>query len=152
MCSGGCFRSAHSCTATCQNLHAGFCAWEICPDSSRTGSRHYRLHSRLEDRCDFMITGQRTGPQDVAYPARVQNLQSLDERHDALLQRVQCVLLRVMVSEVVPQTPESIPEQLDLLCLQTHRGQTRIDLTNRLSRSLTSRSVKLLLWCVEREH
>lgn len=55
----------------------------------------------------------------------MQNLQPVDERHYALLQRVQRVLLRVVVSEVVPQTPESIPEQLDLLSLQTHRGQTQ---------------------------
>lgn len=66
-----------------------------------------------------------TALQEVAYPARMQNLQPVDERHYALLQRVQRVLLRVVVSEVVPQTPESIPEQLDLLSLQTHRGQTQ---------------------------
>lgn len=34
------------------------------------------------------------------------NMQSVDERHYALLKGVQCVVLRVVVSEVVPQTPE----------------------------------------------
>lgn len=55
------------------------------------------------------------------YPASMQNVQPVDERHYALLQRVQRVLLGVVVSEVVPQTPESVSEQLDLLCLQNTR-------------------------------
>lgn len=57
----------------------------------------------------------------------MQNMQPVDERHYALLQCVQCMLLWVMVSEVVPQTPESIPEQLDLLRLQTHQEQSQND-------------------------
>ncbi len=32
------------------------------------------------------------------YPVCMQNMQSVDERYDALLQRVQCVVLRVVVS------------------------------------------------------
>lgn len=52
-----------------------------------------------------------------AYPVRVQSVQSVNERHNALFQSVQGVLLRVVVQKLVPQTPQSILHQLDLLCL-----------------------------------
>lgn len=53
------------------------------------------------------------------YPLRMQNMQSVDERYYALLQGVQCMVLWVMVSQVVSQTPKRISEQLHFLCLLT---------------------------------
>lgn len=47
------------------------------------------------------------------------DMQSVDEWDYALLQGVQCMVLRVMVSEVVPQAPQCISEELNLLCLLT---------------------------------
>lgn len=111
---------------------------------------HYRLQFRFKDHFNFTLTttvfGCKTTEtaldleiicffsfrfrwvlQDVAYPACMQNMQSVDEWHYALLQCVQCMLLWVMVSEVVPQAPESISEQLDLLCLHTHTQEQKHD-------------------------
>lgn len=59
-----------------------------------------------------------------SYPVCMQNVQSVHERHDALLQGVQCVVLWVVVSEVVPQTAKWIPEQLNLLRLLTENKNT----------------------------
>lgn len=55
------------------------------------------------------------------HPVRMQNMQSVDEGYYALLQGVQCMVLWVLVSEVVPQTPECISEQLHLLRLLTQQ-------------------------------
>lgn len=55
------------------------------------------------------------------HPVRMQNMQSVDEGYYALLQGVQCMVLWVLVSEVVPQTPECISEQLHLLRLLSQK-------------------------------
>jgi len=54
----------------------------------------------------------------------MQDVQSVDERHYSLLQGVQCMVLRVVVSELVPQTPQCISEQLNLLRLLTGHKST----------------------------
>lgn len=56
----------------------------------------------------------------------MQNMQSVNERHYALLQGVQCVVLWVVVSQVVSQTSKCISEQLHLLCLLPRQKQNRI--------------------------
>lgn len=61
------------------------------------------------------------------YPVCVQDMQSVHERHYSLLQRVQRVLLRVLLSEVAPQAPQRISEQLHLLRLQTRHPSGKLE-------------------------
>lgn len=64
------------------------------------------------------------------YPVCVQNMQSVHEGHYSLLQRIQSVLLGVLVSEVVPQAPQRISEQLHLLRLQARHQRSNSGVTS----------------------
>ena len=60
----------------------------------------------------------------VLPPLAVQGVQAVHEAGHALLQRVQSVMQRVVTREVVPQTPQGFPDQLQLLPLNTAAGDT----------------------------
>ena len=57
------------------------------------------------------------------HPVRVQHVQPVDEGRDALLQGVQRVVLGVVLPQVVPQAPQSVSEQLNLLSLLAEQKQ-----------------------------
>lgn len=48
---------------------------------------------------------------------RVSGIDTVYQTGHPLLQRVQCVVLRIMTTETVPQTAQSIPHQLQLITL-----------------------------------
>ena len=73
------------------------------------------------------------------YPVCVDNMQqSVDEWHYALLQGVQCMVLRVVVPEVVPQAAECVSEQLNLICLLSEHKQNNPDKHRKLILSLST--------------
>lgn len=83
------------------------------------------------------------------YPVCVQNTQPVHERHYSLLQRVQRVLLRVVVSEVVPQAPQRVSEQLHFVRLQSAtRSQQQRSLKDRGQQSVPASHVTFGTHCV----
>lgn len=60
----------------------------------------------------------------VLPPLRVSGMELVYQAGHPMLQSVQCVVLRVMTTETVPQTAQSIPHQLQLITLTNIHANT----------------------------